>query len=150
MKKFRYRLEGLLKIKEHIERERQKEHAESMQKVQDQKTALTDLDNTRLQATERQRSRQTGALSIAELLIFSRYIVRLKKERLTGNEFLRALEKESEERRRRLVDASRERKKYDKLKDKLRERHDTGLERDMAKENDEIALNTFRRSRTPR
>lgn len=150
MKKFRFRLEGLLKIKEHIERERQKEHAEAVQKVQGQKTTLADLDNSRLQATERQRSKQAGALSIAELLVFSRFIVRLKKERLSGNEFLRALEKEAEARRRKLVAASRERKKYDKLKDKLRERHETGLERDMAKENDEIALNTFRRNRTVR
>jgi flagellar FliJ protein len=148
MKKFRYRLQTLLKIKDHLEKERQKEHAASIEKVFRQETHLQTLDHKRLSTFDEQRRRMAGTISLADLLVCSRYLVRIKKERIAGNEMLAALEKETELKRQELIEASRERKKYDQLKEKLREKHVLELDKLLNKENDEVAINTVNYRRT--
>ncbi len=144
MKKFQYRLESLLKVKAHIEKEKQKAHAGSMKKVLDQQLALTEIEIKRLRAFDQQRQRAAKHFSVAEMLVISRYAQKLRRDDALGGEFLKALEKEADQTRTDLVEASRERKKYDKLKDKLREKHHKEVNAAMVKENDETAINSFR------
>lgn len=144
MKRFRYRMESLLKIKRHRERERQKEHAEALQKVFDQQEQLRRIDDSRSTMLDRQRDRQVGNLSLTYLQLCSRYLVKLKRDTLVGRETLRAYEVEAEKRRQRLVKASQERQMYEKLKERQKERFYKDADRRENKENDEIALNSFR------
>ncbi len=150
MKKFRYRLEALLKVKEHIEKERQKELAVALTKVNNQRDANSGLDQARSSTMDGQRSHLTGQLSVAEMLVYSRYIVKLKRDRLAGQECLIGLEHEAESRRQRLVEASRERQTHDKLKEKLREKHVKRIEDALQKDTDEVAITGFlRKQKTP-
>lgn len=144
MKKFRYRLESLLKVKAHLEKEAQKEHAVAREKVLDQQERLGDIRKQRESTVGAQRSRLTGNLSVAGLLVCSRYLVKLKKDLLSGSEVLRGLEIETDKKRQELIDAARQREIYEKLKEKQRKDYYEEFNRVERKETDEIALNTHR------
>lgn len=148
MKRYSYRLETLLKLKAHKEKERQKEHAQALQKVVNQKDELHQIDSHRKTTLDYQRNSLSGKLSLPHLQSCSRYLVKLKSDTLSGRELLRGLEAEAEKRRARLIAASRERETFEKHKEKLKDRHYQEAGSLEAKENDEIALNTFRRRRS--
>lgn len=150
MKKFKYRLESLLGIKKHIEKEKQKAHAYAMNQVQEQLDALDSIDLTRANTLIDQRSVMSGRISLARALVYSRYIMKLKKDRLTGDGLLSAYEEAAEKKRIELVEASRERQTYDKLKDKLKERYLKEMVHEERKQSDEIATICFvRKSSNP-
>jgi flagellar FliJ protein len=140
LKKFKYRLQALLRVKEHIENERQKNHALSLQKVYRQTDELDRMDGSRQENLSAQRDQMTQHVSVAEMLIYSRYLARLKREQLAGKELLRHLEGEAEGKRIELVAASKDRRVFEKLKEKQSDRHHEEINQAMTKENDEIAL----------
>lgn len=143
MKKFKYRLESLLKIKEHIEKEKQKAHAHALNGVAQQKDSLSSIDHHRLTTLDGQRDIMRGKISLAEALIYSRYLLKLKRDSFQGGELLSVLEKKAENRRAELVEASRERQIYDKLKEKLRERYLGELRSVERAQADETATTCF-------
>ena len=55
MQKFKYRLETLLKVKSQIEKEKQRDHAEALRKVYEQKERLNRIDSKRRDNMGRQR-----------------------------------------------------------------------------------------------
>jgi len=144
MKKFKYRLEALLKMKEHIEKERQKKLAAKIKQVQDKQGELASVDQSRERTFDRQRQEAESNFSVAEMLVISRYLHKLKRDTVVGQELLKALMKEQEQRRQELLEASRERKKYEKLKEKQQKRHHQNTESILTKESDETAVNTYR------
>ena len=138
-KKFKFRLEPLLKLRKHREKERQKEHAEARAKVYEQESSLQNMDRHRLTTLDTQRKRLTGSISVAETLICSRYLVKLKRDRLAGNELLHGLRKEEETRRDKLVSSARERKIFEMLREKQEKKHLDEIHKADQKELDEIA-----------
>lgn len=144
MKKFNFRLEALLKMKKHIEKEKQKKLAISMKKVLKQKSQLNENDQTNEQVKQRQNNRTVKPFSVAEMLIYSRYIHKLKRDRLMGEQMLNVLEKDEENKRSNLMQAVRERKKYARLKDKQKDKYYQNIQEKINKETDEIAANSFR------
>ena len=140
MKKFHYRLQTMLKLKEHQERQKQKEHAQALEQVYRQKDKLKAIDSSRNTALNFQRQRLQSRLSIATMLTCSRYLLKLKGDTMLGREALNGLEREAEKKRLNLVEASKQRKIYEKLKDKQKERFYSEYERRDAIELDEIAL----------
>ncbi len=147
MKKFKYRLEALLKAKEHIEKEKQKRHAAALQQVHNQQQALNRIEGHKVTTLSGQRRGMTGSMSMAEMLVYCRYILKLKRDMLAGGELLKALKKTEREERHSLVQASKERKVYEKLKERRREQFNNDVRLQTTKENDEIALNSFRLKR---
>lgn len=144
MKKFQYRLQSILKIKEHIEKERQKDFAAVAQQVQNQMQTLEQIKQEKSSTCDRQRRSTRKTISLAEMLVYTRYLVKLKRDRITGNEMLKAFNKKAEEKRAKLVVAAKERKIYQKLKEKRKEDFDKEAEAVARKESDEIAANAFR------
>ena len=145
MKKFKYRLQALLKVKEHIERERQREHASAVQKVHHQSNELDRLDLSRDSNLSQQRDQMKESLLVAEMLVYSRYLARLKRERLAGTELLKVLEEEGESKRTDLVEAAKERRVLEKLKERQMAKHIAEIEQVLTKEGDEIAVTSYRR-----
>ena len=144
-KKFKFRLEPLLKIREYREKERQKDHSAAVHEVVKQKQQLQALDHERLATLDHQRQRLIGRLSVAEALVCSRYLVKLKRQRLSGTGLLHGLEREAERKRQELVEAARERKIYELLKEKRRLRYRQEAEKQDQKQLDEVAVVAFRR-----
>lgn len=146
-KKFKFRLDPLLKLRRHREKERQKEHAAAMAEVHKQENLNGELDRTRIDTLDHQREHLIGGLSVMHALVYSRYIMKLKRERLAGGEMLHALQKEAEKKRTRLVEAARDRKIFEKLKEKQHERHLKAAEKLEQKELDEVASGPFQRAK---
>ncbi len=84
MKKFRFRLERILQIKMHLEKERQKVHGMAARKVADQETHLTNLETSRKATQNAQRAHLSGKVNSNQLVNYSRYYLKLKKQELTG------------------------------------------------------------------
>ncbi len=144
-KKFKFRFEPMLNVRRHKEKERQKEHAEAVEKVVRQKEQLDRIDNMRLTALKQQRNHLSGSISVAEALVYSRYLMKLRRERLGGAELLHGLQLKAEERRVKLVEAAKERKIFQTLKETWQFKHMQELEKAEQKELDEIGANTDRR-----
>lgn len=145
MKKFKYRLQALLKVKEQIEKERQKEHAVALKKVIDQSDELTRISDLKEVTTDNQRGRLSGSLSMAEMLVFGRYLMRLKRETMAGQELLIALQRGEQGKRKILREASRQRKIQEKLKEKQHAKFKSEVVALETKESDEIAITNYRR-----
>ena len=143
MKKFKYRLEALLKVKEHIEKEKQKEHASAVSKVNFQKKQLENIDNAKTNTFDNQRSKMKSSIVVAEMLVCSRYLNKLKRETMAGKELLKVLGKKAEEKREKLIEASRDKKIYEKLKEKQRDKYNETLRMLETKDNDETAIRNY-------
>lgn len=143
MKKFKYRLETLLKVKTQIEKEKQREHADTLRKMYEQKEHLNKIDRRRQDNLERQRHSLQGAISVVDMLLYTRYLLKLKKETMAGNELLRGLQRTAEGKRQALVKASREKKIYEKLKERQQIKYNERVEQSEKKELDEIATNSY-------
>ncbi len=143
MKKFKYRLETLLKVKTQIEKEKQREHAEALRKMYEQKEHLNEIDRRRQDNLERQRHSLQGTISVVDMLLYTRYLLKLKKETMAGNELLRGLQRTAEGKRQALVKASREKKIYEKLKERQQKKYNENVEQSEKKELDEIATNSY-------
>jgi len=146
-KKFKFRLEPLLNIRKHREKERQKEHAEAQARVHRQQSSLQQMDGHRLSTLDAQRERLTGTISVAETLVCSRYLVRLKRDRMAGTELLHGLRKEEDDRRVNLVEAAKQRKIYELLREKQEKRHLEEIRKADQKELDEVAAVSDRRNK---
>ncbi len=147
MKKFKFRLEPLLQIKAHIEREKQKHLALAARKVVDQETYLYELNRDRQAAQNEQRGHLSGALKPNLLLNYSRYFLKLKKNELTGFEILKAYRTEREKRRQDLLEATKQKKIYEKLKEHKKDNYQKEIETLIQKEQDDIASKMFHRKK---
>jgi flagellar protein FliJ len=153
MKKFNFRLEKLLQLKAHIEKEKQKILSQATQKVVDQEGALSEIGSSRKNVQQEQRSFLLGSINTNMMSIFSRYYLKLKKNELVGREMLGALRKDQEAKRQELVKATRTKKIYEKLKERKQAEFNSEYQRQLQKEQDEIASlmlqyekNSYRRS----
>lgn len=147
MKKFRYRLQALLKLREHVERERQKELAAASLKVQDQQHLVQGIYARTESALENKREHQTGKIDLTDMQLFSRFLYRLKRDTIGGEEILRALKKAESQRRQALLEAAREKKIYEKLKERQQTQFYKDFETAATREADEAGLNGFRARR---
>lgn len=139
MKKFRFRLERILQLKAHKEKDKQKNLALSSQKVFNQEEKLQDINTDRIETQTEQNKYLVGLLDSTRLSIYSRYYVRLKKSELAGKEILIAFKKEQDDKRSELVEATRDKKIYEKLKERQHDKYYEDLEREWQKEQDELA-----------
>jgi flagellar FliJ protein len=139
MKKFKFRLEKILQLKAHKEKECQKRLALAARKVVQQEDALIHLRNDRVDVQGEQRAVLRGRVDASLLSMFSRYYLKLKKDELTGLQLLKAYQTDEAGKRGELVEAGKARKIYEKLKERLFEAYLRDLDLNGVKEQDEIA-----------
>ncbi len=149
MKKFNFRLERILQLKEHTEKEKQKVLALATHKVLTQESKLHQIDWTRQQIQKDQIEHLTGAIDSGRLSIYSRYYLRLKKDELTGIAMLRALRKTQDEKRQELIEATRQKKIFEILKERRKARYYKELELSIQKEQDELASRIIQYKKRP-
>lgn len=140
-KKFQFRLEKLLQLRSHDETLKQKELAVSARKVMSQQEFIHNLDSRNRAGQDESRKYLTGQIDPNHLVRYSRYFMKLKKDKLSGIEVLKALEREREKHRQELLEATRRRQILEKLREKKREAYLKKAELVSQKEQDEIASN---------
>lgn len=150
MKKFRFRLERLLQLKAHAEKEKQKLLGQAVQKVLEKESELRELDDTRRDIQSSQRQHLNGSVSLSNLSVYSRYYVLLKKKEMGGRELLKAYQTDQEKKRLALVEATREKKIFEKLKERKFDAYLKEMELSTQKEQDEIASQTLQHKRSSR
>ncbi|SYZ73592.1 putative Flagellar export protein FliJ [Candidatus Zixiibacteriota bacterium] len=143
MKKFRFRLERVLQIKAHHERDKQKFLALASHRVMQQEQLLDNLIFSRTETQERQRNFLEGKIEPQVLSGYSRYYMILNKNELAGKEVLKAYLADREKKRLELVEATKQKKIYEKLRERKRAAHLKNAELTMQKEQDELASNLF-------
>ncbi|MFQ5498449.1 MAG: flagellar export protein FliJ [Candidatus Zixiibacteriota bacterium] len=146
MKKFRYRLEPLLKLRQQRERDRQREFGAAQRQVQSQLKMNEQVEQQRVDSLMWQRQQISGSLNLGALMTCSRFVRKLRRDTLSGQELLRLLELQADKKRQELVEASRECKKYEKLKERMQEKFDSSVRRLERIEADETAAMTHRNS----
>lgn len=148
MKTFKFRLKALLKVREHIEKERQKDHAVALQRVQKQKEELKGIWTAKEKTCQNQATRILTSFSVADMLIYSRYLVRLKRDQVAGHELALALDKEERKQQVKLTEATKQKKIYEKLKEKQETVFFESARKAEMSENDEVALQNYRQRHT--
>jgi flagellar FliJ protein len=146
MKRFKYRFGKILAYKSHLEREKQRELGEMLQKEQKQQIHLVAVRNDRVRTSREKRAFLVGKIDPTRLVRYSRYFLKLKKDDVSGQAVLAHLGKEVAKRREALLDASKQRKIFEKLKERQEARYLAEQLRVLNKEYDEISQNTIRLS----
>ncbi len=145
MKKFSFRLEPLLKLRQHEENQKQRSYSAAYEKVRRQELENEQVSKTHQNLVDRQRGALQGPLSTTILQSYARYFRKLKTDQLTGHQVLGVLRRDAETKRRELIAASRERKKFEKLKEIQQDRFHRDAAALEQKETDETAAVTYRR-----
>ncbi len=147
MKQSRFRLQTLLNVREHVEKERQRALGVAVAKTLKQQEHVRHLEAEKQRLLVNQRDASAQSMSPSQMLGYSRYLLRLKREELTGREVLKALTHEEQKRRGELLAATKEKRILEKLKEKQFKAEEK--ERDVleTKAADELSLTAFTRTR---
>ncbi len=136
MKKFRFRLERVLQYKEALKNERMKELLEKNMLVREKNEHLRELESAMLLNT----LEQNAMLAAEQLYLAQAYGSRLKSEIELTKEELAEAEKHAQEAMKKYVEASKEEKSLQVLKDKKREEYEEEIQREETNFLDELAV----------
>ena len=149
MKKFQFRLQKLLQLKEHLKLQRQKQLAKAERVRRMEETHQRMLQEKLEQEVTSLRTVENSQLSIARLSRSVYYQQRLTSNMATQAKVIANAVKLEDESRERLVEATRNEKIYQRLKEKQLESYLQDMERLQQKETDEIAGNVNRQQGNP-
>jgi flagellar protein FliJ len=122
MKKFNFRLERLRKYKEQIEEERKRSLAIVQNRLVNEKNKLTVIMSTRNRYLSSFGVRKAGKVNLQNIIISKRYLDKLAADIVVQTKITKSAEHEVATAQKALLDAAREKKKYEKLKERQLER----------------------------
>ena len=147
MKKFRFNLQKLLELRQAREDEVKNELAKL---VSIQNRERVKQDTLRGRISENQQlfgeKLKSGKLMPQEALVFEKFFHVSSRAIEVAEEKIRSMEPEVNKVREKLVQASKERKIVEKLKERKLEDYNYRFARETAKENDDINQNIFNRN----
>jgi len=137
-KKFKFRLDRIRRFKEQEEEDKKRKLAIEQTRLALEKKTLSDFLDLRNRCLANFGVRKTGRVNLTELILSKRYIDKLSSDivlqtkRVDGAERVVALAQKA------LLEASREKKKYEKLKEKQFVKHKADTARILIKELDQF------------
>ena len=149
MRKFRFRLATLLKIREAARDERHARLAQAYEAEETLKGRKTDLEEQRVGLRQRfHEAAQPGPVDLDQLVESHRYEMVVMAEEQVLVDQMKLIGEEIERRRGALVEADREVQVLERLREKQQNRHREEAMRQEMKELDEIAGQLARRTKT--
>jgi len=147
MRRFKYRFEKILSYRGHQEKQRQREFATALGLQQAQQEKLSNLRRGQAETQMEKEKHLVGKVEPTRLSGYYRYYLKLRHLEMAGREVLGHLSRDVDKKREILVEATRKKKIYEKLKERHFQRylHDTNLA--MQKETDDIGQKIFVRNR---
>ena len=121
MPRFQFRLQQYLGVKEQIEDQKELEYAKALRVVEDEKQALAELIQRRNDSVESLRQSVQKAISPVEIRRYNNNIERLKHQIAVQIERVAAAEAFAEQKRQELVQAMKERKALEIVKENAKE-----------------------------
>ena len=123
MPRFQFRLQQFLGVKEQIEDQKEMEYGKALQRLEEEKQKLRELNEQRLQTIEDLRQALTKAIAPIEIRRYNNSIERFKHHIKVQEERVTAAENFVEEKRQELVQAMKERKALEVVKDSAMEEY---------------------------
>ena len=121
MPKFQFRLQQYLGVKEQIEDQKELEYAKALQKVEEEKAQLEKLNNQREIQLQELRMALTKPILPTEINRYNNIIERLKSQIKMQEKRLEEAKLLAEEKRQELIQAMKERKALEIVRDNARE-----------------------------
>ena len=143
----KFKLESLLQHRKHIEETYQRELAEALHALQEEKDALAQLTSSRDRIKHNLAQRLTEDINAAEMLHFNKYLDRLSLNISLQRTKVAEAEENLEKKRLKLTEAVKRRKIMDKLKDKQLATEFEKIEKNEQNFMNEIAINRHLRTR---
>ncbi|CVK17656.1 flagellar export protein FliJ [Sporomusa sphaeroides] len=147
MKKFRFRLETLLKFRKMQEEQAQIKLAEAADRLRKAQELLNDLQNTLALNLDRLNDEQAGQPTIEKLKTFSYYIDKIKSEIIAQREQVAKATEYRQECLTLLEAAIQQRKLVDNLRKKRLEQYNNELLQEEQKILDELGTQAFMRDK---
>jgi flagellar FliJ protein len=138
MKKFRFRLETLLRVREQKEKLKQREFAEEVSKVTEVQNQIDDIEKAVANAFETLGSRAKIGYDPQAVLAYYRYIFNMQRYSAARSRHLETLMVEYDKKREDLVQASRDKRVLENLKKRHHETWRKEAMREDQKDMDEI------------
>jgi len=139
MKKFNFRLERILRFKEQIEQQKRLILADKSRLLKREKAQLVELTAKKESYLRIYSSLFRGKIDVRRLKTTLNYIDRVSGDMVMQARRVVNAETKSEEAKIEVRDSMRDRKKYDKLKERKHKEYDFNINREEQKELDEIA-----------
>ena len=121
MPRFQFRLQQYLGIKEQIEDQKELEYAKALRAVEEEKQRLAEFIQRKNESVEELRRSVSKSISPYEIRRYNNNIERLKHQIKVQIERVAAAEEFAEQKRQELVQAMKERKALETVKDNARE-----------------------------
>ncbi len=118
MKKFKFRLERIRKYKEQVEDDRKRHLAISQNKLNEEKTKLSLIIATRNRYLSVFGVRSTGKVNMRDLILSKRHLDKLAADIVVQTKATKIAEQEVNKAQKALIEAVKEKKKYEKIKEK--------------------------------
>ena len=142
MPRFQFRLQQYLGVKEQIEDQKELEYGRALQKLEEEKLKLVSMQNQITENIDALRSSITKSISPMEIRRYNNTIERLKHQIQVQEEVIKSAEAFVEEKRQELVQAMKERKALEIVRDKARE--EFNLEQNLAEQKQVDELVSFK------
>jgi len=147
MRKFNFRLEKIRRYKEQLERDKKLKLAAEQARLQLENSRLEQIILVSKGYFARYGTRRPGKINIHELIIFKRFMDKLAGDIKNQRQKIAAMEKQVALAQKELLEATRDKKKYDKLKEHRLEDYSQAVLRLENNELDEFGARSARAER---
>ncbi len=146
MNRFKFRFASVLRYREIIEDGKRRDFGVAMSHLQHQENTLRGIDAS-ISGHEKETAEQSkGTVSVRELQNRYNYARKLDQDRERQEEEIARAQEEVEKRRVDLVDATKQKKIFEKLEERDRERHDRDSRKEEQTLIDELTTQRFARN----
>jgi len=118
MKKFNFRLEKIKRYKEQLEQEKKLKLAAERQNLFKEQNTLTDIVKVQDRYWTQYSERKLGKINVNQLIVTRRYLDKLAKDVSVQTKKVKRAENKVTKAQDAYIQASKEKKKYEKLKEK--------------------------------
>ncbi|HEX4796163.1 MAG TPA: flagellar export protein FliJ [Humisphaera sp.] len=119
MAQFKFQLAAVLRHRKHVEQERQRALAELESEMAAQQRVLDEMNRSVVSsADDLRKNRLTGPLNLAYLTAHRRYMLGMQRQMMALAQKMSLLQRKIDDARTSLVEAARERKVMEKLRDR--------------------------------
>jgi flagellar protein FliJ len=144
MKKFRYRLQKILSLKTTLKKQAQKDFAAAESELSRQTNILESIKSELAIRLKNEKQARCEKLDLKQISLTQQYFGQLSFLIKHQIHVVTKSKKTVEDRRRDLLAASKEKRKYERLKEIRKEDYNRELEMALQKETDEFAKNVHR------
>ena len=146
MKRFQFRLEKVLQLKAHVERQCQQELAALFHRLNQAKERMKEI-NARRQACQQERNQLVrNGSSRLDLMMLEQYQRSLLNQAKQQALFIQAIQQQVSEKQRELRGAMKEKEKFQQYREQKWSEYRTALQKEEQDFLDEVAIRNFRYS----